>query len=270
MIHSHAALSAGAKSTQPRQVGLISKFLSLDFLHPRFSSRFAVFGIILMARFAALLLLAPAVLAFDYTVGVGKDETTGQLGMGFDPSSVRPQAGDRIVFEFRAGSHSAVESTFTDPCTPKPGGFDSGVVTVADGTPVDASGLPTKEYIVKDTNPVWFFDQAGGLCSKGAVFSINPELTGDQTAGQFRANAEATNPNPTPETSTSPTSAAASSTGSAPVGSTSAGSTSTGGASATSTSARASTTSSTPNGAGQMTSFSIGASLAALGAWLFI
>lgn len=76
MIHSHAALSAGAKSTQPRQVGLISKFLSLDFLHPRFSSRFAVFGIILMARFAALLLLAPAVLAFDYTVGVGKDETT--------------------------------------------------------------------------------------------------------------------------------------------------------------------------------------------------
>lgn len=90
------------------------------------------------------------------------------------------------MFEFRAGSHSAVgmcicysdssqftkrlsESTFQDPCIPKPGGFNSGVITVADGTPVDASGLPTSVFVVPDTNPVWFFDQAGGLCTKGAV-----------------------------------------------------------------------------------------------------
>ncbi|CAE6465409.1 hypothetical protein ACGC1H_004349 [Rhizoctonia solani] len=217
-------------------------------------------------RVAALLIAAPCVLAFDYTIGVGKDETTGQLGMGFDPSSVRPQAGDRIVFEFRAGSHSAVESTFTDPCVPKAGGYNSGVITVPEGTLVDAKGLPTTEYIVKDTNPVWFFDQAGGLCTKGAVFSINPELTlGGQTAGQFRANAEASDPSaasdaPTlaPSTPTSaPTSASAASTASA--------------ASVTQTSAAASA-SQTPstNSATTMAGISMGAALAAIGAWLLI
>ncbi|CAE6510052.1 unnamed protein product [Rhizoctonia solani] len=206
-------------------------------------------------RVAAFLLAVPAVLAFDYTVGVGKDETTGKVGMGFDPSSVRPQAGDRIIFEFRAGSHSAVESTFTNPCIPKTDGFNSGVVTVPDGTPVDASGLPTAEYIVKDTNPVWFFDQAGGLCTKGAVFSINPELTnGGQTAGQFRANAEASDPS---TASVAPTSAAASSTASAAD------------KSQTSTAASASQTSST-NSATTMAGFSMGATLAAFGSWLLI
>ncbi|KAG8733427.1 hypothetical protein FRC11_006314 [Ceratobasidium sp. 423] len=208
-------------------------------------------------RVTALLLVVPAVFAFDYTIGVGKDETTGQLGMGFDPSSVRPQAGDKIVFEFRAGSHSAVESTFTDPCVPKAGGYNSGVITVADGTPVDAKGLPTTEYIVKDTNPVWFFDQAGGLCTKGAVFSINPDLTnGGQTAGQFRANAEASDPS---TASVAPTSAAASSTAASAAGS----------STQASTAASASQTRST-NSATTMAGFSMGATLAAFGAWFFI
>jgi hypothetical protein len=53
------------------------------------------------------------------------------------------------------------------------GGYDSGVQTVADGTPVDASGLPTTTYTVVDLNPVWFFDQAGGLCNKGAVLCVS-------------------------------------------------------------------------------------------------
>lgn len=52
------------------------------------------------------------------------------------------------------------------------GGYDSGVQTVAAGTPVDASGLPTTNYTVQDLNPVWFFDQAGGLCSQGAVLYV--------------------------------------------------------------------------------------------------
>jgi hypothetical protein len=58
------------------------------------------------------------------------------------------------------------------------GGYDSGVQTVADGTPVDAAGLPTTEYVVQDLNPVWFFDQAGGLCSKGAVLCVSHVFTG--------------------------------------------------------------------------------------------
>ncbi|KAG9098018.1 hypothetical protein FS749_004904 [Ceratobasidium sp. UAMH 11750] len=215
-----------------------------------------------MVRLAALALLVPVVLAFDYTVGVGKDETTGKVGMGFDPSSVRPQVGDRIVFEYRAGSHSAVQSTFKDPCIPMPGGYNSGVQTVPDGTPVDASGLPTTEYIVQDLNPVWFFDQAGGLCTKGAVFSINPPLTGDQTAGQFRANAEASDPS---TASAAPTSA--------PTSAPSSGSGSGSASSAASSTPAAASPSSSPNAASpanHMAALSMGASLAAFGAWLYI
>ncbi|KAF7307736.1 SH3 domain-containing protein [Mycena kentingensis (nom. inval.)] len=121
-----------------------------------------------------------------YTVGVGKDETTGKKGKGFDPSSIHPAAGDTIVFEFRGGSHSAVQSSFANPCTSN-GGFNSGVQTVDDNLEVDAPGLPTVSLLVNDTQPLWFFDEAGGLCSEGAVLSVNPSAT--ETDAQFKANA---------------------------------------------------------------------------------
>ncbi|KAG9103572.1 hypothetical protein FRC06_009824 [Ceratobasidium sp. 370] len=133
-----------------------------------------------------------------------------------------------------------------------PGGYNSGVQTVPDGTPVDAPGLPTTEYIIQDMNPVWFFDQAGGLCTKGAVFSVNPMFTGDQTAGQFRANAEASDPS---TASAAPTSASSSVSAS----------------SAASSAPAAASPSSTPNAASpanHMAALSMGASLAAFGAWL--
>ncbi|KAJ7058072.1 hypothetical protein C8F01DRAFT_305970 [Mycena amicta] len=123
-------------------------------------------------------------------------------GLGFDPSSIHPLSGDTIVFEFRSGSHSVVQSTFDNPCTSN-GGFNSGVLTVDDNLGVDADGLPTVSLLVNDTQPLWydfflyttrpltaddrFFDDAGGLCNKGAVLSVNP--TADQSDAQFKANA---------------------------------------------------------------------------------
>ncbi|KAL0065470.1 hypothetical protein AAF712_007534 [Marasmius tenuissimus] len=80
-----------------------------------------------------------------------------------------------------------VESTFDQPCTPKPGGFDSGVKTVPDNLDVDAPGLPTVTLVVKDSQPIWLFDQAGGTCNQGGVFAVNP--TGSQTPGAFKDNA---------------------------------------------------------------------------------
>ncbi|KAJ6614670.1 hypothetical protein B0H10DRAFT_1731553, partial [Mycena sp. CBHHK59/15] len=136
--------------------------------------------------YAASLFLS-FVSASDFTVGVGKDETTGKKGLGFDPSSINPIAGDTIVFEFRSGSTASfVQSTFANPCTPN-GGFNSGVQVVDDSLSVDASGLPTVSLLVNDTQPLWFFDQAGGLCNKGAVLSVNPTST--QTDAAFKANA---------------------------------------------------------------------------------
>ncbi|KAF9519838.1 hypothetical protein BS47DRAFT_999657 [Hydnum rufescens UP504] len=85
-----------------------------------------------------LFYLAPASLAFEYLVGVGKDENTGHNGVGwycFDPSSIRPVPGDTITFEFHAGTHS-------------------GDVTVPDGTPVEQTG-PRQSFQVADSSPLW-------------------------------------------------------------------------------------------------------------------
>ncbi|KAJ7088543.1 hypothetical protein C8R43DRAFT_1050714 [Mycena crocata] len=184
--------------------------------------------------YAASLFL-PLVLGADFTVGVGKDETTGKKGMGFDPSSINPQAGDTIVFEFRSGSHSAVQSSFTNPCTGN-GGFDSGVQTVDNSLEVDAPGLPTVRLLVNDTQPLWFFDQAGGLCNKGAVLSVNPSAT--QTDAAFKANA-ATAPDSNPPASASGSGTSPSGSGSASASASASGTNSSAPASQTSAPSRA-------------------------------
>ncbi|KAF8890689.1 hypothetical protein BD779DRAFT_242935 [Infundibulicybe gibba] len=131
-------------------------------------------------------LFLPVTFAAEYLVGVGKDETTGKKGKGFDPSVIHPVPGDVISFEFRSGAHSVVQSTFENPCIGN-GGFNSGVKTVSDDLDVDAAGLPTVKLLINDTQPIWFFDEAGGLCYKGAVLAVNPTST--QTAAAFVENA---------------------------------------------------------------------------------
>ncbi|KAF8658415.1 hypothetical protein AX16_001966 [Volvariella volvacea WC 439] len=147
-------------------------------------------------------LLSSLALAFEWLVGVGKDETTGQKGIGFDPSVINPAAGDTIVFEFRSGAHSVLrkspstvwrpwtdpytESTFERPCSYNDG-YNSGVFAVDESLPVDAPSLPMSRVRVNDTNPLWFFDHAGGLCQQGAVLAVNP--TDTQTPAQFKENA---------------------------------------------------------------------------------
>ncbi|PFH50366.1 hypothetical protein AMATHDRAFT_61179 [Amanita thiersii Skay4041] len=134
----------------------------------------------------------PLVLATEFLVGVGKDETTGKKGKGFDPSVINPMYGDIIRFEFNSGSHSVLQSSYDHPCTPLAGGYNSGVLQVSDDLPVDAPSLPSRTFLVNVTTPLWFFDDAGGLCKQGAVLAINP--TADQTAPGFIANAARDNP----------------------------------------------------------------------------
>ncbi|KAJ2915361.1 hypothetical protein MD484_g5080, partial [Candolleomyces efflorescens] len=141
--------------------------------------------------------MLPFAMAFEYRVGVGKDETTGRKGLGFDPSVIHPAAGDTITFEFRSGSHSAVQSSFDNPCVGN-GGFNSGVHEVPDSLAVDAPGLPVVTVTVNNTEPLWFFDEAGGLCHQGAVLAVNP--TAAQSATIFKENA-ALPPKPASSTS---------------------------------------------------------------------
>ncbi|GLB44608.1 hypothetical protein LshimejAT787_1702350 [Lyophyllum shimeji] len=135
----------------------------------------------------APLSLLPLVYGAEYLVGVGKDETTGKKGVGFDPSVIHPVFGDTIKWEFRSGQHSVVQSTFDNPCTPMPGGLNTGVFTVSDSLAVDAPGLPSYSVQVNGTDPAWFFDEASGQCNQGAVLAVNPTTT--QTAEAFKANA---------------------------------------------------------------------------------
>lgn len=132
------------------------------------------------------LLAAKSIMAYEYRVGVGKDETTGRKGKGFDPSVIHPLVGDVIAFEFRSGDHSAVQSDFNNPCVWN-GRFNSGVFEVSDDLDVDAPGLPVVRLVVNSTDPLWFFDEAGGLCHQGAVLSVNP--TSSQTDVMFKENA---------------------------------------------------------------------------------
>jgi len=156
--------------------------------------------------------LAPSVFGAEYLVGVGKDETTGKKGIGFDPSVIHPQVGDVIAFEFRSGQHSVVQSTFDNPCTPLSGGIDTGVQTVDDGLAVDAPGLPQVRVTVNNTDPIWLFDQAGGQCKNGGVLAVNP--SDSQTGAAFKDNAsKASTPAPS-SSSPSPSSTGATNTGS--------------------------------------------------------
>ncbi|KAF5345795.1 hypothetical protein D9756_010865 [Leucocoprinus leucothites] len=163
-----------------------------------------------LSTLITLLFATFSVFAAEYLVGVGKDETTGKKGIGFDPSVIHPVAGDVVAFEFRSGSHSAVQTTFETPCVPLEGGFNSGVFTVDDSLPVDAPNLPAVRLTINDTNPIWIFDQAGGQCQQGGVLAINPTST--QTAAQYRENA-----------AKSPVAPLTTSTNSAPTGSASGG-----------------------------------------------
>ncbi|KAI0077079.1 hypothetical protein K474DRAFT_1662178 [Panus rudis PR-1116 ss-1] len=156
--------------------------------------------------------------AFQYTVTVGIDETDGQPGLGFDPSTIRPAAGDTITFTFALPEylknppsiqHSATQSTFDNPCTPKEGGFDTGIQSTGS---VNSNTGASFDLLVNDTNPLWFFSSANQDCKSGMVLSVNPPVTGDQTAAAFKAKAQASSGTPSTPSSSSSSSSGASAT----------------------------------------------------------
>ncbi|KIL64606.1 hypothetical protein M378DRAFT_126435 [Amanita muscaria Koide BX008] len=131
--------------------------------------------------------LLPFISAFTFIVYVGKNEVTGQKGLGFDPSDINPVVGDIVSFTFASGTHSVVQSTFDHPCTPINGGYNSGSHTVDANIPLNDTTLPVGQLYINDTIPQWFFDQASGQCQQGAVMAVNPTVTQNVTA--FKANA---------------------------------------------------------------------------------
>ncbi|POY70997.1 hypothetical protein BMF94_5922 [Rhodotorula taiwanensis] len=147
---------------------------------PRTSSRAA------KAASIALLLATAAVpaAAYQYTVGVGKDQSTGQPGLGFDPSRTQiadPNTSNTIVFSFLEGIHRVVQTdgNLNAPCSPA-GEFDTGVQTV----PAGSTGQSFTFTVDNNTQAYYFADigEDYSPCYLGAVFCVNTDETSSTTS----------------------------------------------------------------------------------------
>jgi plastocyanin len=108
-------------------------------------------------------------MAAVHDVDVGKD------GLAFSPEAIFADVGDQVVFHFHPKNHTVTQSSFADPCSPAPGGFDSGFQFVAANS-TDAP--PTHTITVQDKKPIWVFcNQAANTpnshCGAGMIFSVN-------------------------------------------------------------------------------------------------
>ncbi|KAJ7828949.1 hypothetical protein B0H14DRAFT_2811181 [Mycena olivaceomarginata] len=129
----------------------------------------------------ATLVAAAVVSAQDKTVTAmvgGETNTPGGGVFQFIPNQITAANGTTITFKFTGipGNHSITQSTFANPCTGAPGGFDSGWVELLKNT-TDGTGLPEWNLtITNDQTPIWFFCKQllpQPHCSSGMVGVIN-------------------------------------------------------------------------------------------------
>ncbi|KAF8063560.1 hypothetical protein FPV67DRAFT_1672579 [Lyophyllum atratum] len=170
-----------------------------------------------MRLFAAVSCLSATLLAVAQSnpivlVGSTSDAPGGIFQ--FIPPSINATNGTTITFRFTGapGNHSITQSSFTNPCTPSPGGFDSGWVFIPTN---NVSTAPEWNLTVTNTTTreatvffsltlhhadmtvciaLWFYcKQLVPLthCSAGMVGAINAPPTGNLTFDNYKANAQA-------------------------------------------------------------------------------
>jgi plastocyanin len=100
-------------------------------------------------------------------------------GLTFNPTTVKANVRDTIVFEFIAKNHTATQSSFGAPCQKlaNAAGFDSGFMPVK----ADAATPPTYSITVNDTKPIWVYCRQTGHCGSGMVFAVNPDQSENST-----------------------------------------------------------------------------------------
>ncbi|KAI0062460.1 Le.flp1-like protein [Artomyces pyxidatus] len=165
-----------------------------------------------------LLVSAWMVAAKDIIITVGGN-SSGDGTTTFQPQRVVAELGDNVIFNFTQGNHSAVESTFAQPCVPAHvanislNGFDSGFHDITNGTPPAIQPVPILVQNVNQT--MWFFDY--NTCGEGGVGVINDNESSTETLAGFIRNAVKLNgTNTTDSSSSSASSASHSATTSAP------------------------------------------------------
>ncbi|KAJ6479009.1 hypothetical protein C8R45DRAFT_358116 [Mycena sanguinolenta] len=97
----------------------------------------------------------------------------------FEPNVALAANGTIVTFQFTGspGNHSVVQSSFSNPCQPLAGGFDSGLISV----PHTLSPAPEWNLtITNDQIPIWFYCKQlfpVPHCHSGMVGGINLQTT---------------------------------------------------------------------------------------------
>jgi len=125
----------------------------------------------------------------------GGNGTNSDASLIFHPQEVKAAIGDIVVFNFTNGTHSAIESTFAEPCIPAHesnftlNGFDSGLRETVNGS---AQTTLTVEIQQADQNKTfWFYDIWG--CGQGGVGAINANDSDWENFEAFVRNAKRLN-----------------------------------------------------------------------------
>ncbi|KAK2461812.1 hypothetical protein APHAL10511_006275 [Amanita phalloides] len=135
---------------------------------------------LLQAMFRFIHILALGVIALPFVAAAVYDIQVGPNSeLAFSPETITAQPGDQVVFHFNPKNHTVTQSSFANPCSQKPGGFDSGFEPV-----MTNQAQPTFAVTVKDTQPIWVYCQQTGHCGKGMVFAVNcgPDGSADSFA----------------------------------------------------------------------------------------
>ncbi|KAL0575068.1 hypothetical protein V5O48_006913 [Marasmius crinis-equi] len=126
---------------------------------------------------------APQPVVHKITVGLG--------GLIFNPPNISAAIGDQVVFEFHPKAHGVTQSSFSSPCSPLAGGFESGLKPVAS----EDADKPIFTLTINDTAPIWGYCPQQGPpvhCGEGMVFSINAVESGPNNFANFQTIANRT------------------------------------------------------------------------------
>ncbi|KAJ7238215.1 hypothetical protein C8J57DRAFT_1374137 [Mycena rebaudengoi] len=114
----------------------------------------------------------------DVLVDVGLNNSSPGGPVRFIPFSARVSNGTSLRFRWTGGPNSnlsVIRSSSSDPCSPIPGGFNSGFL-IGTADPTEAPELSFT--VVNDRDPLFFFAQKNITSScTGAFFLLNPAQT---------------------------------------------------------------------------------------------
>ncbi|KAK1235716.1 hypothetical protein PQX77_001045 [Marasmius sp. AFHP31] len=115
----------------------------------------------------------------------------GLNGLAFTPSNISAAIGDTVTFEFHPKAHGVTQSSFSAPCSPLDGGFESGLKPVAS----ENADRPVFVLTINDTAPIWGYcpqTNPQPHCGQGMVFSINAVESGPNNFAAFQTLANRT------------------------------------------------------------------------------